>query len=159
MFAAVSGGSQYQAGFPAQMQDVIVAYSADATGNLSTFNPTPQSDVNLSFLGEDVESAWPTALGEGPTKHLSGSSVATAVATGIAALILQFTNQESETMKSAARHWVHTVTGLKSIFQFLSSGRGDVGYVTPWKLLGNRRSRAGIAHLIESRGVGSEVYF
>lgn len=149
--AASSLGISRTVAFPAQMRDVIAAFSADAVGNVSRFSPHPPSRYNsFSFLGEDVESAWPIDLGEGPTKHLSGSSVATAVAAGIASLILQFVKSESQSLSPALRRYVNIPEGMRKVFQFLSSGRDSHGYVTPWKLLNKRQGRANTVELIKS---------
>ena len=132
------------------MPDVIAAYSADALGHPSRFNPSPDpDDDNFTFLGEDVESAWPVALGEGPKKRLSGSSVATAVAAGIAALFLQFSGQESGLFRRRGLRHLGTPKGMRKLFRYLSSGRGDFGYVTPWKLLSKRQGSTRIVEILE----------
>ncbi len=132
------------------IREVIAAYSADANGNASHFNPSPRyNEENFSFLGEDVESAWPVAFGEGPKKSLSGSSVATAVAAGIAALFLRFSRQESHLFQPNALRYLSTPEGMRKVFRYLSSGRGSHGYVTPWKLLSKRQSSARIVEILE----------
>ncbi len=132
------------------IREVIAAYSADANGNASRFSPSPLSyDEKFSFLGEDVESAWPEALGEGPKKSLSGSSVAAAVAAGIAALFLQFSRQESHLFQPNTLRYLSTPEGMRKVFRYLSSGRDDYGYVTPWKLLSKRQSSARIVEILE----------
>ena len=148
--ASGMGWDRSQTGFPARMPEVIAAYSADANGNVSRFNPSPRSyNETFSFLGEDVESAWPVGFGVGPKKHLSGSSVATAVAAGTAALLLEFSRQESHLFQPNVLRHLSSPEGMNKVFRYLSSGRDSYGYVTPWKLLSWRRGSARIVKVLE----------
>jgi subtilisin family serine protease len=92
IFAAASNVGGNNTGppiaYPARRKDVICVFSTDYQGNPSGFNP--QRDENrysFSTLGENVESAWVTADGS-YRKTLSGTSVATPIAAGIAAVII-----------------------------------------------------------------------
>ena len=151
VFAAASGGTGSRVGFPAFMPEVIAVNSADAYGNASEFNPLPRlHDSNFTLLGEDVESAWPVALGEGPVKRASGLSVATAIATGIAALVVEFVNQQYERFEPSARRIQLDQESMRLIFRYLSSGRADFGNVTLWKLLKPSQDNGRILRTIES---------
>ena len=151
VFAATSTGASIQKlGLPAKMADVIAVYSADPFGNASSFNPPPHRlDENFSFLGEDVESAWPVVRGEGSTKSLSGSSVAAVVAAGLAALILEISRQDARSLPDHLRHYLHSPKGMRIVLRFLSSSRGDYGFVTPFKLLEQRQGHHDIGRFLK----------
>ena len=149
--AAASDGRSTQIGFPARMPEVIPVHSADATGMASDFNCRPQGDhQDFSFLGEDVQSAWPVAFDQDFKKRLTGISVATSVAVGIAALILTFAKQEAQQLEPACRRYLRSPEGMRKVFRFLSSSRTDYGYVTPWKLLSKRQGRARATRLLQN---------
>jgi len=97
MFAAASnGGANLDRAYPARDQNVICIHSTDANGNRSRFSPTAvENNTNLATVGEAVESAWPVHLCDEETnptfvKYKSGTSYATPIAVGIAALLLQY---------------------------------------------------------------------
>lgn len=96
MFAAASNSGaslHHPIAFPASLRQVICINSTDGYGNPSDFNPPPTADRTLSIIGESVEAAWPTTLSEKETQRRSGTSVATPIAAGIAALILEYSRQ------------------------------------------------------------------
>jgi len=147
IFAASSGRQGRSVAYPARRQDVFCVSSADPLGNPSSFNPVPRlEDENFTFPGEDVESAWPLDLGQGPTKSLSGTSIATSVAVGIAAMILEVSRQ-LPLLDPNVRRRLNSPQGMRVVFRFLSSGRDDFGYVTPWKLLDTNQSPTDLAHI------------
>lgn len=97
LFAAASndGGNRPRA-FPAKHQTVFCIHATDGEGNKSKFSPTPEDDdLNFSLLGEAVSSHWPIGIGghKQAVKVLSGTSIATPIAAGVAASLLSFVRQ------------------------------------------------------------------
>lgn len=97
MFAAASnsGGEDPAPAFPARVSNVFCIYSGDGKGNYSKTSASAFSrDFNLLTLGEGVESAWPRHLSQYPwTKRKSGTSFATPIAAGFAAVLLLYACQ------------------------------------------------------------------
>lgn len=86
---------------------------------------------------------------EGPKKSLSGLSVATTVAAGVAALILDFSRQPEGRIEPVTQRLLHTPEGMRTIFRYLSSGRGAHGFVAPWRLFDGRKEAADIGKMLE----------
>ena len=94
MFATASNdGANLGRSFPAKYPGVFCIYATNRNGNPSTFNPTAnEKDVNFSLLGENVSSHWPAGKkGHNDSVNImSGTSVATPIAIGLAASIISF---------------------------------------------------------------------
>lgn len=148
VFAAASNGNSESISFPASSPHVICISSADGYGNNSIFNPPlKEGKDNFSVLGEAVESFWPASLGHGPTARKSGTSYATPIAAGIAALVLQFARQNLPA-DSPELSAVSSPEGMRLLFSYMSSSRQGFGYVVPWKLLSSESSRVENLHRI-----------
>jgi hypothetical protein len=103
-------------------------FSATADGKRSNFNPARSSNstTNFAVLGEEVEKVQ-----TGSERHPgydSGTSIATFIAAGIAALVIDFSRQEDckEIILDQAR--LKTVAGMKKIFSEMADGGYDGGY-------------------------------
>jgi hypothetical protein len=185
VFAAASNnGTLLRMTFPALYPTVICMNSASGLGNSSHFNPSlGQSRVgkNLSIIGENVESAWQcgpklpatetTSAGKLvtiPTEYTerkSGTSVATPIAAGVAALVLEFVFQSLATPSKSLDSGVfdsHTFNRLKKLGVFKNQQMevilrymsrltisGSHFNITPWNLLDGNEKRADIARDIE----------
>ncbi|KAI9928629.1 hypothetical protein MW887_001844 [Aspergillus wentii] len=92
--AASNDGGNRGIAYPADQNEVICIGSSDGKGNKSPFTPGPYPYTkNFSTLGEGVTSSWPSSLssnGRGRTKVMSGTSVATPVASGVVAVIIDY---------------------------------------------------------------------
>ena len=84
---------RYPVLFPACLRQVICINSTNGYNKPSQFNPPATPDRTLSILGEAVTAAWPVSKGIGETSVQSGSSHATPIAAGVAALVLEYARQ------------------------------------------------------------------
>ena len=142
MFAAASNSGR-NAGrtFPAKHQDVICIHSADGDGVPSKRNPWGQNgDKNFSALGEFIEAPHKGQANE----RVSGSSVASAVAAGIAALVLEFSRQtpvDGQEMIQEPKT-LNTKPGMEMVFLKMTDQdpraikTDPYNNLQPWHLLG-----------------------
>ena len=121
MFAPASNdGTNADRTFPAKHRNVLCIYTSNGDGVISNRNPRPQvGDLNFSALGEFVEAPHANQAVE----RFSGTSVATAVAAGIAALVLEFTRQplvkDQEPIQGLKR--LNTKEGMEMAFLKMTS--------------------------------------
>ena len=92
-FAAASNdGKNAGRTFPATHRDVTCMYAANGHGALESLNPDMSlDDANFSALGMYVDAPHRGSVNQ----RMSGTSVATPVAAGIAALVLEFVRQRA----------------------------------------------------------------
>lgn len=152
MFAAASNdGANLGRAFPAKYPSVFCIHSTDGNGNPSLFNPTADDkDVNFSLLGENVHSHWP--LGKnGHDDHvnaMSGTSVATPIAAGLAASVLSFVRQQEQGLpvgEELLGPWLKDVHSMDAVLKsMVKHTRGaNYDYITPHVLfdLGSSREQ------------------
>lgn len=147
--------------FPARMKEVMCIFSSNTFGRPSDFNPEPKHDrPNLTFPGEKIQGAWPSALADDDCFELrgatyrkqSGTSCSTPIAAAVAAGVLEFAWQE----RAPAVHRVNLLkhyTGMSEIFVRRMVGNYKVGdnsyhYVKPWRLISTSRRKDDIPVLI-----------
>ncbi len=163
LFAAASNDRHLEEapiGFPAIDDNVICIFSEKTPSFRSTFSPLGrESWNNFSVLGEEVEGAWISeAVGDqGTTTRQSGTSCATAIAAGVAALILEFSRHSGhKQVKNAQKLRVRAIME-KVLWQCTDKAQGhEYNLLKPWLLLGASNYDRGdvsalLSHLIEKK--------
>ena len=142
IFAAASNKGLNCSGpaYPARDEKVICINSAHYNGGESDDNPEPIWGQNLSTLGEDVTSAWPIELSSEANpesmKATSGTSVATAIAASIGALLLDFVRQDRDVppLRWAAEK-MRTMDGMKVVLSDMAKKIHRFRYIEPFTYL------------------------
>jgi len=137
MFAATSNsGGNHGIAYPAnQFSRVICINSTDGQGNSSKFSPNPHpQNENFATLGEAVNSSWPSALDVNCTRRKSGTSFATPIAAGIAAVVLEYAMQKLPVDKYAVTGRLRSCEGMKAVLKLMAEVRNGYRYIKPWKL-------------------------
>ena len=144
LFAAASndGGFAPEHGvYPGSHPLVYCIYSCDKFGKCSNFSPGFTNNAgNFMFPGEDL------AILEADHKPVKGSvrqhgtSFATPIAAGTAAMVLDLARHELKDSGEVERR-LRDYTGMSAVFQAMSRGTGNGGqhHVKPWKLLGESK--------------------
>jgi len=167
--AASNYGTLRHMAYPAWDSNVIAINSANPSGTPSDFNPVPSPDRTLTILGEMVSSAWITALtttttaspppgrsgngggvsplasavvgDPGATKHMSGSSVATPIAAGMIALLLELTmldmpdEAEAQAIFRESYQYLKLRDGMKELLMSRAQTTGGFHNIVPRDLL------------------------
>jgi hypothetical protein len=149
IFAAASNdGGNDSLAFPAREDQVICIGSTDGEGNKSNFTPAPHVYNKFSTIGEAVKSSWPG----GENQRKSGTSYATPIAAGIAALVMDSMRRCSEAdLKSVDLHLVMRLKekrAMEAVLRLMCTERDGFDYIAPWNLFNDLR-KDGIATLIQ----------
>jgi len=137
LFAAASNdGANYGRTFPASTPGVFCIHSTDGDGNSSKFNPTAiGTDANFSLLGENVCSSWPAGVDkiQQSVNIMSGTSVATPIAAGLAASVLCFVDQQDQHVEASKRlrTWLKEYSSMEKVFLSMAAKRGKYNYIRP----------------------------
>ena len=162
IFASASNtGANYPITFPARLQGIFCIGSADGLGAPSTFNPPYEGEEKYSTLGEAVLGACPRNLSdqagyiaETQTIRRDGTSTATPIAAGIAALFVDYTWQFVD--GNAA--W--TYENIRKLFSRMSQATfgKDYRYIVPWSLFESGREFQIIIKNILSAPLGMTLF-
>ena len=133
-FAAASNdGNMDPVTFPARMVgDVICIFSSNGMIKPSPFNPAPlRRSFNFAILGEEVERFDVP----GSQERDRGTSIATFIAAGIAALVLDFSMQEDCRDRIENQKLLNSIEGMSAVFEKMA--KEDQGYlcIAPWSVL------------------------
>ncbi|KAJ3546855.1 hypothetical protein NM208_g1802 [Fusarium decemcellulare] len=126
VFAAASNyGNIRHVTFPARMRDVICVYCTDGRAKVSSsINPAPQKTKsrNFAILGESV--TVPPSL----QNPLTGTSVATCIAAGLAGRLLDFSRQRDGQQRIRCVNQLASVEGMSAVFSHMARGAEDNNY-------------------------------
>ncbi|CZR60317.1 uncharacterized protein PAC_10213 [Phialocephala subalpina] len=149
MLAAASNeGGNNNIAWPARLAQVICIYATDSLGNRCDFTPTDSPrDDNFAVLGEAVKSCWPPHKRQAGEVRKSGTSTATPIAAGIAAIVLEYVNLvlpqwDRELSKNDAEmlRKLRSSAGMSTVFrQMAKRNRGGYDYVVPWDFLDTKK--------------------
>jgi hypothetical protein len=145
MFAAACNNRALEdqpIGYPARDSgQVICVFSSRVNGRRSDFSPKGRwHQPNISVIGEDVLAAWPPAH----FQTMSGTSCATPIVAGIAALLLELASREVdvttdvlvewERVKDKLRESSHMQIVLRECMSDEKRMDGVYNFLKPWKL-------------------------
>ena len=115
-------------------------YATDGFGNRCDFTPTenPRSD-NFSLLGQAVKSCWPPHLGRGDEVRKSRTSMATPIAAGVAAIILEYIGKNLPSLSkddAAIYSRLRTTADMKTVFRrMVPQKRGGYDHIVDLEIL------------------------
>ncbi|KAG5761597.1 hypothetical protein H9Q72_010283 [Fusarium xylarioides] len=118
--------------FPARHNlSTMCIYSTNTGNQSSSFNPEPRADTpNFAIIGEGFQHP-----DQRRNERMSGTSMATAVAAGLAARIVDFSRQKDNKASIFRAQDVGKLPGMLSIFSTLSKPAGNLRYISPLELL------------------------
>ncbi|VUC32730.1 unnamed protein product [Clonostachys rosea] len=139
--AAANHGNNNAIAWPARSPNLAICVSSsDKFHKLSWFAPQPSPEFPMFVApGEDVWSQWPTNLGGGFRK-MSGTSVSTPIAVGMAAIILGFLNMTNEWDPQVKETWlgrihereIRRTRGMRKLLAHLCRDRNGVKILSPY---------------------------
>lgn len=138
VFAAASnnnGNRTNPIGFPARVREHVICINSSSSQNhKSNFSPSgAEWRRNFSVVGEGLEAAW------APTQGLMvrcGTSCATPIGAGIAALVIEYSRQKLSPRIEQADD-LFTIAGMnKVLFECMTERRtgSEYNYIKPWML-------------------------
>jgi hypothetical protein len=147
--AASNSGANGPEQFPATDEHVISIRATHPSGVLWEHNP-PIENHGEAFgtLGTEVSAAWLKSNPQG--KILSGTSVATPIAAGTAAMLLGYADADDEVDDKTLRR-LQTQEGMTALLKHVSKEYGGFYFICPSKFLGghvedrHRRSMMNLA--------------
>lgn len=138
--AASNSGANDKEMFPARLDSVISIHGTNSQGQFQDFNPprNQNEEISIGTLGLDVPGA--SLSNRDYEVYKSGTSVAAAVAAGIAGILLGYVNckPKESTSFQKINKTLRTSQGMRTMFRNLASRPQDNPslYLTPWNLMG-----------------------
>lgn len=137
MFCAASnGGGNTSIAYPANQNEVICVNSANGLGAPSDYNPDEaQEGRNLCALGEGVKSPGPKLR----QRRKSGTSFATPIAAALAAVVLDYAQQNMRKGDEFTVSKLQKRNGmLEVLVRLMGRKRSGYYYLDPGKLFNER---------------------
>jgi hypothetical protein len=136
MFASTSNygiGPPNDILYPARSSDVIAIDAADGVGDPASFNPTSEDETGktrFTALGVAVKYQF-------SEKRMSGTSFASPIAAGIAALVLEFARQPPLGFDPSVNEHLKMAVGMLLIFRLMSRQKdaSKFKFICPWLFL------------------------
>ena len=142
--SASNSGANDPITFPANLPTVLCIGAADGMGNRSDFTSYKFGVEKYMALGVAVNGAS-VPFKNGLDGRRSGSSTATPVATGIAALLIDYTRQWLDDCDA------QNIDNMRKLFLAMSiqTEGNPVRYLAPWSLFEHQDPRETIKRIIE----------
>lgn len=138
--AAANHGNCRAIAWPARDPDLAICVtSADESYKCSLFAPSAAGRDLPMFIthGEKVVSHWPIKLGQGSFRAMSGTSVATPIAVGMAAMILAFLNKtnvwedKEKWLGRSNEGKLRSTMGMRHLLQHMCRERDGLNVLSP----------------------------
>jgi hypothetical protein len=144
--AAGNTGRGDHISFPACLDEVISVGSTDGKHKISDFVPALGPGKRLCAIGEGIKAAWinPKEESHATTIRRAGTSYATPVAAGVAAMVMEFLWADRST-HVVNNDWYECTTlrrkrGMLAVLGSMTPP-GDVNTLIPWQLFNERDAR------------------
>ena len=137
--AAANEGANEREMFPARHDSVIAVRGTDTKGKFQSFNPSMGEFEKVAFGTLGLQVPVTTLDCDSGYVPQSGTSVATAIAAGIAAMLLRYVSRKTgEDNHRLVHDKLRTREGMLAMFKALSTRTLDKGYLylAPWALRG-----------------------
>jgi hypothetical protein len=125
--------------FPARVKHkVICVNSSDGLGHPSDLStPDDPTRDNFSILGEDVPLGKQGEPGSEEIVYGTGTSIATPIAAGVAALVLEFARQEGVHRKVEDIEALKTCIGMSAVLRRMArmGKKNGLNFISPEKVL------------------------
>lgn len=135
--AAANSGANEKEMFPARHECVTSVRGTNSNGSFQDFNPprNPWETFAIGTLGLEVPAS--SLSGETKDVYKTGTSVATAIAAGIAGMLLGYVSRnQTKSSYHTVRDRLKTRKGMMAMLQCIASDSLNDGYiyVAPWCL-------------------------
>jgi hypothetical protein len=148
LFASVSNSGALSSTnmlFPATHASVFAVDAADKYGNPASFNAAGNtSEKNIRYTAPGMELKGVSAPGQGVQHLIEGTSFASPIVAGIAALILEFAKQ-GKLGETRALHFLKKQEGMETIFAGMGTQKtlDRFLYLKPWELFQDHSDNCG----------------